>query len=57
MPEDQVYRITKALAQNVAQLGAVVKAVADLTPKDMATDVGVPHHPGALKYYKEAKAM
>ena len=57
LPQDTVYRITKALAQNVENLGNVVKAVQGLTVKDMATDVGVPYHPGALKYYKEAKVL
>jgi TRAP transporter TAXI family solute receptor len=57
LPEDTVYKITKALAENTENLGAVVKAVKGLTPKDMATDVGVPYHKGALKYYKEAKVM
>lgn len=57
LPEDKVYRITKALAENVEQLGAVVAAVKGLTAQDMAANVGVPHHPGALKYYKEAKVM
>ncbi|MCW5731186.1 MAG: TAXI family TRAP transporter solute-binding subunit [Alphaproteobacteria bacterium] len=57
LPEDRVYRITKALAENVDQLGAVVAAVKGLSAKDMAANVGVPHHPGALKYYKEAKVM
>jgi TRAP-type uncharacterized transport system substrate-binding protein len=28
--------------------------MATTTPKVMATDVGVPFHPGAAKYYKEA---
>jgi hypothetical protein len=57
LPEQLVYNITKALAQNTEHLGNVVKAVKGLTPKDMATDVGVPYHPGALKYYKEAGAL
>ena len=57
VPEDMVYKITKALAQNVTALGDVVKAVKGLTVQDMATDVGVPYHPGALKYYKEAKVI
>ncbi len=55
LPEDQVYRITKALAENIPTLGAVVAAVKEISVKDMAIDVGVPYHPGALKYYKEAK--
>ncbi len=57
LPEDTVYKITKALAQSVDDLGNVVKAVKGLTVKDMATDVGVPYHPGAMKYYKEAKVL
>jgi len=57
LPEDLVYKITKALAGNVETLGNVVAAVKGLSVKDMATDIGVPYHPGALKFYKEAKAM
>lgn len=57
LPEDTVYKITKALATNVENLGNVVSAVKGLTVKDMAADVGVPYHPGAMKYYKEAKAL
>jgi len=55
LPEDQVYRVTKALAENIGALGAVVAAVKEISVKDMAIDVGVTYHPGALKYYKEAK--
>jgi len=57
LPADTVYKITKALATNVENLGNVVSAVKGLTVKDMASDVGVPYHPGALKYYKEAKVL
>jgi TRAP transporter TAXI family solute receptor len=54
LPEDTVYRMTKAMAQNIPSLAAVNKAMEKLTPKDMAEDIGVPFHPGAAKYYKEA---
>ncbi len=57
LPTDTVYKITKALAENVGNLGNVVKAVKGLTVKDMAADVGVPYHPGAKKYYQEAKVL
>ena len=57
LPEDLVYNITKALANNVENLGNVVAAVKGLSVKDMATDVGVPLHPGARKYYQEVKAL
>ena len=56
-PEDLAYKITKSLAQNVENLGNVVSAVKGLTPKVMATDVGVPYHPGARKYYREVKVL
>ena len=57
LPDDLVYGITKALAKNVDSLGAVVKDVKGLTVKEMAFDVGVPYHPGALKFYKEVGAL
>jgi TRAP transporter TAXI family solute receptor len=57
LSEKLVYDITKALATNVDNLGNVVNAVNGLTGKDMAADVGVPYHPGAKKYYQEAKVM
>ncbi len=55
--DELVYGITKALATNIPSLAAVVKDVKDLTLAEMALDVGVPYHPGALKYYKEAGAI
>lgn len=57
LPADTVYKITKALASNVENLGNVVSAVKGMSVKDMAADVGVPYHPGAKKYYQEAKAL
>jgi uncharacterized protein len=57
LPDDLVYGITKALARNADSLGAVVKDVKGLTVNEMAFDVGVPYHPGALKFYKEAGAL
>jgi TRAP transporter TAXI family solute receptor len=56
-PEDLVYRVTKALAQNTEALGNVVAAVKGLTPKELAIDVGVPYHPGARRFYREAKVL
>jgi len=55
LPEDTVYKITKALAENIPTLGAVVAAVKEISVKDMAIDIGVPYHPGTLRYYKQAK--
>ena len=53
MPEDMVYRMTKAMAEHVPSMAATNKAMAGLTPKEMAEDIGVPFHPGAARFYKE----
>lgn len=57
LPEDTVYKMTKAMAQNVEAMAAVVKPIKGLTPKDMAADIGVPLHKGAAKFYKEAGVL
>ena len=56
-PEDLVYNITKSLAKNTEHLGNVVSAVKGLTAKELAIDVGVPYHPGARRFYREAKVL
>jgi TRAP-type uncharacterized transport system substrate-binding protein len=38
-------------------MASVNKAMTGLTPKEMAADIGVPFHPGAAKFYKEAGAL
>ncbi len=53
-PADTVHALTKTIASNVPALGNVVAAMKSLTPKMMAEDIGVPFHPGAAKFYKEA---
>lgn len=57
LAEDTVYKMTKAMAENVDAMAAVVKPIGGLTPKDMALDIGVPLHKGAAKYYKEKGAI
>jgi TRAP transporter TAXI family solute receptor len=51
---DQVYAMTKTIADNTKTLATVAKDIAALKPAAMAADIGVPFHPGAAKYYKEA---
>ncbi len=57
LPDDLVYKITKTLATNLPRFADVVKDMKGVTPKDLALDIGIPFHPGALKYYKEAKVL
>ena len=49
LPEDVVYKMTKAMATNVADMAAVVKPITGLTAKDMAVDIGVAEHKGEGK--------
>ena len=57
LPDEVVYKMTKTMATHVGDMAAVVKPITGLTPKDMAVDIGVPFHKGAVKYYKEVGAM
>ena len=57
LPEDAVYKMAKVMAANIDTLSAVVKSITGVTPKDMAVDIGVPLHKGALKFYKEVGAI
>jgi len=53
MSEEVIYNITKSLVENIDEIRMVHDMYSDLTPEFMATDVGVPFHPGALRYYQE----
>ncbi|MCI0484893.1 MAG: TAXI family TRAP transporter solute-binding subunit [candidate division NC10 bacterium] len=57
LPEDLVYKITKLLCTHVDRLAQVVKDMQGVKPADLALNIGVPFHPGALKYYKEIGAI
>ena len=54
---DLGYKIAKSFATNVQSLGAVKKGLDQHDLKKLTIDIGVPFHPGAIKYYKEAGAM
>ena len=57
LPDDLVFKITKTLVENLPRFADVVKDMKGVTPKDLAFDVGLPYHPGTLKYYKEIGAL
>ena len=57
LPDDLVYKITKTMVKNLPRYGDVVKDMKGVTAKDLAMDIGIPFHPGALKYYKEVGAL
>jgi TRAP transporter TAXI family solute receptor len=47
LPADQVYAMTKTIAENTKTLGTVAKDILSLKPAGMAADIGVPFHAGA----------
>jgi TRAP transporter TAXI family solute receptor len=51
--EKQAYDMTKAVAENMEKVAAVEPDLKGFDLKNMALEVGIPIHPGALKYFKE----
>ena len=53
--EDVVYRVTKAIYENKKDLVATFPPFGLFNPGNMGKEIeGVPFHPGALRFYKEA---
>jgi uncharacterized protein len=53
MPEDLVYKITKVMADNFNRYGDIIQSMKQIKKEEMAADIGIPFHPGSLKYYTE----
>lgn len=51
-PEDLAEKITAALVEGSGDFRANFAFMKDLTPQLMALDVGLPYHPGTLRYYR-----
>ena len=51
---DVIYKVTKAIVEGRESFANVTAAMKGVTAKDMAQNFGLPYHPGAEKYYKEA---
>ncbi|MDA0367262.1 MAG: TAXI family TRAP transporter solute-binding subunit [Proteobacteria bacterium] len=54
--DDVVYKITKAMHENEAQLHGFGPLWETHTSATMSKDQDMPYHPGAIKFYKEAGA-
>ena len=48
-----VYKLTKAAAENLDCVTKIYAPAKVITPEWMASKLGNPFHPGAIKYYKE----
>jgi len=55
--ERAIYIITKAIFSKIKQFNKFHPAYANLTPHYMIEGLTAPIHPGALKYFKEAKLL
>jgi TRAP transporter TAXI family solute receptor len=53
-PPEVIYKVTKAVVEGREDFARVTAAMKGVTPKDMAQSFGMPVHPGAEKYFKEA---
>jgi len=53
-PADVVYKITRAVVESRDDFARVTAAMKGVTGKDMAQAHGLPMHPGAERYYREA---
>jgi len=51
---DVVYKITKAIVEEREEFGNVTSVMKGVTAAEMAENLGMPMHPGAEKYYREA---
>ncbi len=54
MSDDNAYKIAKLLYEQQDKLVAVSKIYGRYKKENLARDHGVPFHPGAIKFYKEA---
>jgi len=52
--EENVYKITRSICENLDYLQSVHSSIAGLKADDLVSNLGIPLHPGAEKYYREA---
>ena len=53
VPEEKVYKVTKAIVENLEYMQDVHVALSALTPESLTKNLGVNLHRGAERYYKE----
>jgi len=55
MDEDAIYRVTKAIYENVPELGSIYTDAGKYDLNTALEGVSIPIHPGAQKYFNEVK--
>jgi TRAP transporter TAXI family solute receptor len=56
-PADVIYKVTKAIVEGREDFASVSPVMKGVSAADMAQNYGMPYHPGAEKYYKEAGVL
>jgi len=56
MPDDVIYKVTKAFFENLKQFYPVHASAKQYTLKGSLANPTIPFHPGAIRYYKEIGA-
>lgn len=51
--EENVYMITRSICENLEYLQSIHASMSEISSEDLVTDLGIPLHPGAEKYYRE----
>ena len=54
MSDDMVYKLAKAISENLGCISKIYAPAKVLNKEWIASKLGNPFHPGAIKYYKEA---
>lgn len=54
LADDVAFKLAKVLHENKGELAEAVPAFKGFDPQAMTPDIGVPYHPGAIRFYKEA---
>lgn len=55
--DEIVTAFLEAVVDNTDSLGEISRSMRELTPEEMATDIGVPLHPAAEAFYQEKGAL
>lgn len=53
VPEEAIYKVTKAIHDRLPDLGIAVAALKGTTPEMIGQDVGIPQHAGSAKFFAE----
>jgi TRAP transporter TAXI family solute receptor len=54
MSDDMVYKLAKAVIENLACVTKIYAPAKDLNPEWCASKLGNPFHPGSIKYFRDA---